>query len=235
VRVLCTLVFLLACGSRDPAVEVAEVARADSHQLVRLIRANGVDDERVLAAIARVPRERFVLGEWMQLAYADQPLPIGHEVTISQPTVVAWMTQLAEIEPGDRVLEVGTGSGYQAAVLAELGAEVYTIERIAALATRSELLLRELGYTTIHVRHGDGFVGWPEHAPYDAILVTAAPATVPTALTDQLRRGAKLVAPVGAEPGNQTLVVVERTRSGLRERRVGGVAFVPMLPGVTAD
>jgi protein-L-isoaspartate(D-aspartate) O-methyltransferase len=189
----------------------------------------------VLAAIEAVPRHRFVPAELRELAYEDRPLPIGHEVTISQPYMVALMTQLADIQPGERVLEVGTGSGYQAAVLAELGAQVYSIERIEALATQAQNLLLELGYTDVQVRHADGYAGWPEYAPFDAIIVTAAPPSIPTTLTDQLARGGKLVAPVGAELGWQELVVIEKTKDGLRSQRITDVAFVPMLPGTTPD
>ncbi|MFO7566753.1 MAG: protein-L-isoaspartate(D-aspartate) O-methyltransferase [Enhygromyxa sp.] len=209
---------------------------AKRKQLVdRSLRRRDISDPRVLAAIEAVPRHRFVPDELREHAYLDRPLPIGHEVTISQPYIVALMTQLADVQPGERVLEVGTGSGYQAAVLAELGAEVYTIERIEALAARSEAVLAELGYAKVHVRYGDGYAGWPERAPFDAIILTAAPPTIPSALTDQLAVGGKLVAPVGAELGFQELVVVERTRKGLRTRQVLDVAFVPMIEGTTPD
>jgi protein-L-isoaspartate(D-aspartate) O-methyltransferase len=198
------------------------------------LRRHDITDPRVLAVMEAVPRHRFVPDQLIEHAYADRPLPIGHGVTISQPYIVALMTQLADVQAGERVLEVGTGSGYQAAVLAELGAEVYSIERIEALTVRAQAVLTELGYT-VHVRYGDGYAGWPEHAPFDAILLTAAPPTIPSALTDQLAQGGKLVAPVGAERGVQELVVIERTRQGLRTRRVLDVAFVPMLEGTTPD
>ncbi len=229
------LVLALACGPRTQSSTEA-AARADdpyASEREQLVDYLGRDrlDPRVLAAIEAVPRHRFVPESLVEHAYEDRPLPIGHDVTISQPHVVALMTELADVQPGERVLEVGTGSGYQAAVLAELGAEVYSVERIGALAEQSAALLEELGYTKVHVRHGDGYAGWPERAPFDAIIVTAAPPTIPTALTDQLRRRGKLVAPVGATYGNQELIVIEKTRQGLRKRRVAAVAFVPMLPG----
>ena len=196
------------------------------------LRGGQVDDPRVFAAMLAVPRHRFVPVELRELAYEDRPLPIGYDVTISQPFIVALMTQLADVQPGERVLEVGTGSGYQAAVLAALGAEVYTIERIGPLAERSASVLAELGYAQVHVRHGGGFLGWPEQAPFDAIVLTAAPERIPPVLVDQLELGGRLVAPIGAEHGVQQLVVAERTATGLRKRHVVDVAFVPMLPGV---
>ncbi len=234
-------VLLLACQS-SPSAEQArtepvgpsyeredERAEMVARQLIR----RGVHDQRVLDAMRAVPRHRFVPADERAYAYADRPLPIGHGVTISQPFIVARMTELARIEAGDVVLEVGTGSGYQAAVLAELGARVYTIERIEALARRAEATLRELGYDSVEVRYGDGYLGWPEHAPFDAILLTAAPPQVPDALTEQLAIGGRLVAPVGIDW--QKLVVVERTKRGFTRERVDDVAFVPMLPGTTPD
>jgi protein-L-isoaspartate(D-aspartate) O-methyltransferase len=228
---------LLACGPRTSSSTTSDDPYASERkQLVdRHLRGREIDDPRVLAAMEAVPRHRFVPDELLELAYLDRPLPIGHDVTISQPYIVALMTQLADVQAGERVLEVGTGSGYQAAVLAELGAEVYTVERIEALAVRARELLHELGYAKVHVRHGDGYAGWPERAPFDAILLTAAPPSIPTALTDQLARGGKLVAPVGADVGWQELVVIEKTDDGLRRRRITDVAFVPMLPGTTPE
>jgi protein-L-isoaspartate(D-aspartate) O-methyltransferase len=239
--ILALLWLLLACGPRTPSTIESAGAGDDPYanerkELVdRFLRGRDIDDPRVLAAIEAVPRHRFVPAELIDSAYEDRPLPIGHDVTISQPYIVALMSQLAYVQPKERVLEVGTGSGYQAAVLAELSAEVYSIERIEALATQAQTLLEELGYTNVHVRHGDGYAGWPERAPFDAILLTAAPPTIPTALTDQLARGGRLVAPVGAEVGFQELVVIEKTAQGLRRQRITDVAFVPMLPGTTPD
>jgi protein-L-isoaspartate(D-aspartate) O-methyltransferase len=239
--IIALLCSVLACGPRTPSPMESAAANDDPYAAARqqlvdhLQRAQNLEDPRVLSAMEAVPRHRFVPAELVDLAYEDRPLPIGHEVTISQPYIVALMTQLADVQPGERVLEVGTGSGYQAAVLAQLGAEVYSIERIEALATEAQKLLRELGYSSVHVRHGDGYAGWPEHAPFDAILLTAAPPSIPTALTDQLAVGGKLVAPVGAEVGWQELVVIHKTSKGLRSRRVADVAFVPMLSGTTPD
>lgn len=192
-------------------------------QLVR----RGITDERVLEAMGTVPRHAFVPDVMKPSAYADRPLPIGHNVTISQPYIVALMTQLARVDKGDRVLDVGTGSGYQAAVLGELGAEVYGIEIVEPLATRASAVLEKLGYSTVSVRHGDGYDGWPEHAPFDAVILAAAPLEIPTALKEQLAIGGRLVLPVG-KAFDQTLLVVTRTRAGYDEEEVLPVAFVPM-------
>ena len=192
------------------------------------IEARGVRDPRVLAALRRVPRERFVLPDATSLAYQDSPLTIGHGQTISQPYIVAVMSEAAAIGPDDVVLEIGTGSAYQAAVLGELARAVYTIEIIPELATRAQTTLQSLGYTNVTVRLGDGYAGWPEHAPFDAIVVTAAPPEVPAALKSQLKVGGRLVVPVGV--GDQELLVVERTADGFTEKYLMGVRFVPMVP-----
>ncbi len=189
-------------------------------------------DEPVLAAMRAVPRHRFVPPAYERLAYADHPIPLTHGATVSQPYIVALMTQLASIKPGDRVLEVGTGSGYQSAVLAALGAEVYSVEVTAELATQAASTLAELGLG-VHVRHGDGYFGWPEHAPYAAILVTAAAPSLPRPLIDQLARGGRLVIPLGR--GVQDLQVLARDASDrLRTASVLPVQFVPMTGEVAA-
>lgn len=191
------------------------------------IAARGVDDPKVLAALRKVERHRFVPQAYRAQSYDDHPLPIGHAQTISQPYIVGLMTQLADLEPTDRVLEVGTGSGYQAAVLAELVEKVFTIEIVRPLGEEARNRLGELGYDNVEVRIGDGYGGWPEQAPFDAILVTAAPERVPQPLVDQLREGGRLVLPVGPA-GNQELQVLEQTASGLKTRRSIPVRFVPM-------
>ena len=201
---------------------VAARSRMVDDQIV----ARGIRDPAVLAAMRRVPRHEFVPERWREEAYADHPLPIGEEQTISQPYIVALMTELAAVGPGTRVLEVGTGSGYQAAVLAELGAEVHTIEIVAPLARRARATLERLGYGRVHVRHGDGYRGWPEAAPFAAIVVTAAPPEVPPELLAQLAPGGRLVIPVGTS--DQELQVHERTADGIRIQRVIPVRFVPM-------
>jgi protein-L-isoaspartate(D-aspartate) O-methyltransferase len=191
------------------------------------IKARGVSDPRVLDAMRTVPRERFVPADQVSRAYADSPLSIGEGQTISQPYIVAYMTEALGVAPGHRVLEIGTGSGYQAAVLAELAQEVYTIEIVAPLARRAAATLRELGYGHVHVREGDGYAGWPEQAPFDRIMVTAAPEEIPAPLLEQLAPGGRLVAPVGAQYDTQWITVVDKTAAGLTERRTIPVQFVP--------
>ena len=191
------------------------------------IEARGIADPRVLAAMRKVPRERFVPADLAARAYDDRPLPIGQGQTISQPYIVAYMTETLRTAPTQRVLEIGTGSGYQAAVLGELVREVYTIEIVSALATRARGVLDALGYRNVHVRDGDGYAGWPEHAPFDRILLTAAPATIPQPLLDQLAPGGLLVAPVGAQGETQWIVVAEKTGGGIVERKTIPVQFVP--------
>jgi protein-L-isoaspartate(D-aspartate) O-methyltransferase len=184
---------------------------------------------RVLAALRDVPRHEFVPGASQDAAYANVPLPIGSGQTISQPYIVALMTELAEVAPGDRVLEVGTGCGYQAAVLAELASRVYTIETVPGLAAAARDRLARLGYANVEVREGDGWGGWPEQAPFDAILVTAAAREVPPPLVAQLAPGGRLVLPVGDTAFSQQLLVVEKDADGnVKERGVLPVAFVPL-------
>jgi len=185
--------------------------------------------ERVAAAIARVPRHRFVPPEQEPRAYLNQPLPIGSGQTISQPFIVALMTEFMEVRPTDRVLEIGTGSGYQAAVLAELASRVYTIEIIESLALAAAARFKALGYRNIEVRVGDGYNGWPEEAPFDSIMVTAAGQDIPQPLIDQLKAGGRLVIPVGSQQGVQTLVVAQKKADGgITRRDILGVRFVPL-------
>lgn len=194
----------------------------------RQIRRRGVTDEDVLQAMERVPRHEFVPEKYQAQAYADHPLPIGYGQTISQPYIVALMTELLELETTDRVLEIGTGSGYQAAILAEIVAEVYTVEIIEPLAMEAKQRLEQLGYANIHTLHADGYYGWEEHAPYDAIIVTAAPPHVPQPLVRQLKDGARLVVPVGPPGGYQTLWQITKEGDKIQERDVTGVLFVPL-------
>ena len=190
------------------------------------IQARGVRDPLVLQAMDAVPRHLFMPESERAYAYSDGPLPIGSGQTISQPYIVALMTELIRPHASMRVLEVGTGSGYQAAVLAECVAEVYTIEILPELGRRAEVLLEELDYENVHVRVGDGFDGWPEAAPFDGIIVTAAPTRIPQPLLDQLDIGGRLVIPVGRL--NQDLLVVTRTDKGFQRETIIGVRFVPM-------
>jgi protein-L-isoaspartate(D-aspartate) O-methyltransferase len=191
------------------------------------IQARGIADRRVLAAMRCVPRHLFVPDSVLAYAYADEPLPIGDGQTISQPYIVAYMTKALGLDPGARVLEIGTGSGYQTAVLAEIAASVFTIEIIAGLAARAKRLLDALGYTNIRFRTGDGTFGWPEEAPFDAIIAAAAPVEVPAAWPGQLTAGGALVLPVGAGP--QALFRVVREGAGWRQERLLDVRFVPLI------
>ena len=190
------------------------------------LRARDVRDERVLAVMGSVPRHRFVPRAQRELAYEDHPLPIGYEQTISQPYIVAFMSEMLELSGDEKVLEIGTGSGYQAAVLAELAAEVYTIEIVEPLGTLAAEVLADAGYENVHVRTGDGYRGWPEQAPFDAIIVTAAPDHVPPALLEQLAVGGRLVLPVGDR--EQSLARIRRTPDGYEREELLPVRFVPM-------
>ncbi len=196
----------------------------------------GIKDERVLVAMRTVPRHEFVPEEVRHNAYEDHPLPIGHGQTISQPFIVAFMTEQLKPAPTDKVLEIGTGSGYQAAILSGLVKEVFTIEIVEPLAKRAETDLRRLGYTNVLVKAGDGYLGWPEHAPYDAIIVTCAPDQVPKPLVDQLRDGGRMVIPVGPEGEPQELYLLEKRGGEIKQRAVLPVRFVPMKrePGTAA-
>jgi len=192
--------------------------------------SRGIVDPLVLRAMGAVPREKFISAGQATLAYQDGPLPIGENQTISQPYIVALMTAAARLVPTDRVLEIGTGSGYAAAVLAEIVAEVYTVERLPALAERARQRLTEFGYVNVHVLTGDGSLGWPEHAPYDAIIATAGGPRAPQALLDQLALGGRLVIPLGADPYEQRLVRIIRLRTAeYRHEKLELVAFVPLI------
>lgn len=224
----------LGCnGARAPSVADRQ---AERDAMVDLIAAHSpeqrVRDPRVLSAMRRVARHEFVPADVSAQAYGDHPLPIGEGQTISQPFIVGAMTELLEPKPGDRVLEIGTGSGYQAAVLAELVKEVYTVEIVEPLARRAEAALKRLGYKNIFVRAGDGYRGWPEAAPFDSIIVTCAPDHIPQPLMDQLKIGGRMVIPVGAELKGlwsaQELVVVRKTERGMEREKRMDVRFVPM-------
>ena len=191
------------------------------------LRARGLEDEAVLAAMSRVPRHLFVPEDVSAFAYADEPLPIGRGQTISQPYIVAYMTEALRLGRTERVLEIGTGSGYQTAVLAEVAGEVWTVELVEELSLRAQAKLEALGYGNVHFRIGDGSGGWPEAAPFDGILVTAAPTTVPEDLEGQLAPGGRMIIPVGL--GAQELVLVERVGDSFRRRRLLGVRFVPLV------
>jgi len=205
---------------------MAHDAESRARMVADQIERRGVHHPRVLEALRRVPRDRFVPEELADSAYLDGPLAIGERQTISQPYIVALMTELIEPDPGARVLEIGTGSGYQAAVLAECVGRVFSLEILPGLGRESAQRLARLGYRNIETRIGDGFDGWPEEAPFDAIVVTAAPRDIPEALLDQLTLGGRLVVPLGE--GRQELVLVTRTAAGWERRVVIPVRFVPM-------
>lgn len=187
-------------------------------------------DPRVMAAMGRVPRERFVPANMKAVAFENGPLPIGHGQTISQPYIVALMTDLLALEPEHTVLEIGTGSGYQTAILSQLCSKVYSIEVVAALSSAAVERFKQLGYTNIETRTGNGYAGWPEHAPYDAIIVTAAASHIPPALVEQLAPGGRMAIPVGRPFGHQELVLISKDETGkVDSRDILGVAFVPLI------
>jgi protein-L-isoaspartate(D-aspartate) O-methyltransferase len=218
-----------ACGlpAQDDATQ-----RARRAAMVDLIVREGVRDSATLAAMRAVPRHEFVPSHMRRFAYEDSPLPIGHEQTISQPYIVAFMTEQLRPKPGMKVLEVGTGSGYQAAVLGHIGCEVYTIEIVEPLANASAAVLARLGYDRVRVRHGDGYQGWPAEAPFDAVIVTAAAPRIPPALLEQLAPRGRLIIPVGPRGGMQWLELVEKDARGrLAQRTLLPVRFVPLVEG----
>jgi protein-L-isoaspartate(D-aspartate) O-methyltransferase len=188
----------------------------------------GINDERLLEAIRKIPRHLFVSEEFRALSYSDRPLPINEEQTISQPYIVALMTQCLEIKKEDKILEIGTGSGYQTAILAELGKEVYTVERINSLYQKASSLLKDLGYENIHFKLGNGSLGWQEFAPYDGIIVTAGAPEVPESLLDQLEEGGRLVIPVGGKY-SQDLLKITKNKGKINKESVCGCIFVPLL------
>ena len=191
------------------------------------LRKRGIKDERVLDAMGKIPRHDFVPEDMIKFAYNDEPLPIGKGQTISQPYIVAYMTEALQLKPQNRVLEIGTGSGYQAAVLAEIVAEVYTVEYVEELSLKAQEVLRSIGYDNIFFRVGDGNSGWQEHAPYDAIMVTAAPAKVPQKLQEQLGSRGRMIVPVGDT--FQELVLVTREKKRFKSKKLLSVRFVPLV------
>lgn len=212
-------------GAASPAD--LDRARERREMVEEQIAARGVTHEPTLAAMRKVPRHRFVPSGMSPSAYADSPLPIGHGQTISQPYIVAFTTATAGIRKDSKVLEIGTGSGYQAAIAAELSDRVFTIEIVAPLATRARATLNELGYERVNVRTGDGYQGWPEEAPFDVIIVTAAPEKIPPPLLEQLAEGGRMVIPVGSQRGMQYLLLVTKKNGRTRTERLMPVRFVP--------
>ena len=220
---------LLHCGvgNENHSLSADPTRQNERDRMVeQWVMASGVTDKTVLAAMRRVPRHAFVPKEYAGMAYEDRALPIGHEQSISQPALVAYMIEALELRGDEKVLEIGTGSGYQAAVLAEIVPEVFTIEIIPALAKQAQETLADLGYQNIRVRTADGYRGWPEEAPFDAIVLTAAPLHIPPPLLEQLAVGGRLITPIGAFI--QDLVLVRRTEEGYEHQRLLPVRFVPM-------
>ena len=228
------LAIIIVTGCEPSQTQTASGVEQDRFTQQRLelvendIEGGGIKNEDVLRVMRTVPRHEFVPDEFLDQAYEDHPLPIGYGQTISQPYIVAWMTELLELQPGEKVLEIGTGSGYQAAVLAELGyVDVYSIEIVPELAELATNRLQDLGYTNVQVKQGDGYYGWPEHAPFDAIIVTAAPDHLPAPLADQLAEGGRIVIPIGPAGLYQTLWKFVKEDGELKAYNMGGVAFVP--------
>jgi protein-L-isoaspartate(D-aspartate) O-methyltransferase len=233
VNLLLAVGLLLSWLSAVPAVgsgeSASDYAAARKQMVAGQLKARDITDPRVLAALGKVPRHLFVPPNLAQMAYGDHPLPIGRGQTISQPYIVALMSQWAAVAPGDKVLEVGTGSGYQAAVLAELTDKVFTIELLPELAKEAAEHLKTAGYLKVQVKTGDGYRGWPEAAPFAAILVTAAAPQVPPDLAAQLQEGGRLVIPLGAAGGDQTLVRLRKIKGALQEDERLPVRFVPLV------
>lgn len=231
-RPLQMLLMLIAVGSATLCVgcqraPLENYAQARKHMVESQIISRGIEDERVVGAMLKVPRHLFVPEKYRHYAYSDTPVPIGHGQTISQPYIVALMTQELNLRKTDKVLEVGTGSGYQAAILAEIASEVYTIEIIEDLARSAEERLKSLGYENIKVKVGDGFEGWPEFAPFDRIIVTCAPKEIPQPLIDQLAEGGIMVIPVGTQ-GFQYLYKVKKHLGIIEKEKITPVSFVPL-------
>jgi protein-L-isoaspartate(D-aspartate) O-methyltransferase len=218
--------FFLTCSAQKGDKDFYQAAR--QQMVTEDIQKRGVDDPRVLQAMLKVERHLFVPENYRHMAYADRPVPIGEGQTISQPYIVALMTYHLHLKPEDKVLEIGTGSGYQAAVLAELAKEVYSIEIIDELARTAQERLRQLGYTNVWVKNGDGFYGWKEYAPYDAIIVTCAAPSIPEHLVEQLTEGGRMILPLGGEPFHQSLTVLTKQGGKIEKQLISDVVFVPM-------
>jgi len=221
------LAAIAAAGCGQNAPSVSDFAAQRQQMVQRQLVARGINEQRVLGAMTKVPREEFVPPESRAASYEDGPLPIGYGQTISQPYVVAFMTDQLRPKPSDRVLEVGTGSGYQAAILAELVSAVYSIEIVEPLAKNAEATLQRLGYKNVHLKIGDGYKGWPEEGPFDAIIVTCAPDKVPQPLVDQLKDEGRMVIPVGDRFAQQ-LYLLEKKNGQLKQSATLPVRFVPM-------
>jgi len=224
------VIFLLILATGSPASAAAD-GYGEKRQLMveRDLKARGIKDPKVLEAMGKIPRQLFVEESLRDQAYADHPLPIGEGQTISQPYVVALMTEAIRLKPGDRVLEIGTGSGYQAAVLAEIVKDVYTIEIRKGLAETAAKRLADLGYKKVQVRYGDGYFGWAEYAPFDVIMITASANHIPPPLIKQLKEGGRLILPLGSTLFHQTLTLVTKEKGDLKMEQREAVVFVPLI------
>jgi protein-L-isoaspartate(D-aspartate) O-methyltransferase len=220
---------IAAIGCHHSPTTTSEFAAERQKMVEQQLTPRGIRDERVLGAMAKVPREEFVAENLRSQAYADSALPIGHNQTISQPYIVAFMTEQLHPQPTDRILEIGTGAGYQTAVLAELVKDVYTIEIVEPLAKEASARLARLNYSNAHVKVGDGYLGWPEVAPFDGIIVTCAPDKVPPPLAQQLKEGGRMIVPVGATMMDQQLYLLEKKNGELAQTAILPVRFVPMI------
>ena len=228
-RIVAHYLFLTAIATGCQEAPTAAYFTAQRQRMVdQQLKPRGIKNERVLAAMGKVPRQEFVPVEARVDAYHDGPLPIGYDQTISQPYIVAFMTEQLRPKPSDRVLEIGSGSGYQAAILAELVSDVYTVEIVEPLAKSANATIRRLGYKNVHLRVGDGYKGWPDKAPFDAVIVTCAPEKVPQPLVDQLKDGGRMVIPIGGRFAQQ-LYLLEKQNGQLKESATLPVRFVPML------
>ncbi len=228
-KTLCILLMLSVCFPAPCAFAGRDYVEMRKEMVEKDIKGRGLRDKRVLEAMGGIPRHLFVPGKYRDRAYGDYPLPIGEGQTISQPYVVALMTEILKLKRGDRVLEIGTGSGYQAAVLAEVVKEVFTIEIREKLAREAEERLKELGHKNVRVKHADGYFGWKEHAPFDAIIITAAVNHIPPPLIKQLKVGGRLILPLGSTVFHQTLTLATKEKDGMELEQLAGVAFVPMV------
>jgi len=226
-QLLCA--FIITIGMDCVTSQQDDFARKREKMVLDQIAGRGIKDKKVIEAMRKVERHKFVPDEYLPVAYGDHPLPIGYDQTISQPYVVAFMTEVLQLKPTDRVLEIGTGSGYQAAILAEICDSVFTIEIVPELAQQSEKLLKQLGYKNIQVKYGDGYQGWIEKAPFDAIIVTCSPTRIPQPLKDQLKEGGRMVIPVGYPEIGQQLYLIKKEKGKLIEKAILPVRFVPMV------
>jgi protein-L-isoaspartate(D-aspartate) O-methyltransferase len=232
-KTMCGVLTFLCIAANHPLLDATAAVEDDFDRLrqrmvASQIRARGIDDARVLDAMESVPRHLFVPPVHRDMAYRDTPLPIGNGQTISQPYIVALMSQLLSVGPGMRVLEIGTGSGYQAAVLAAMGVTVFSIEIVPELGRRAQAVLQPLGYDNIHLKIGDGYQGWPEYAPFDGIIVTCAPERIPAPLEEQLAEGGRMVIPVG-QRYDQQLLLLTKTKGAIHREKIIDVRFVPMV------